>query len=612
MAPGSRARLDGELDLIETPIAFAALDGDLVTANRAFRAWSASEAAGLGEVLGIDVRAAVEGLRAGKPQVVKATARTPRGRAMPVEYQLRLVQRDGSEAIAIEGRDLSRVHEKEAMLQAFARTIEVNNRSLVSQKAEIAKLLDEVGAAYAAVQRLLDAADQGFATLDREARLLPGRSAAFDRWFDAPPVGTPFASCLHALNPDVAAMFELFWQQIERQLLPLDVLLDMLPTELHTGRRWFRLSYKSELDGAGELVTLLLVISDITDEIERSRIEAQQHELASLLARLINDRPGLVQFVREADALIVTITAPLVARVELYRAVHTLKGSCALFGAAAMAKQCHELEDRLSELGDAAADLERGALGESWRALRHRVAVFLEYSGDDIWIARAELDELRRRLPAMSTDEVLGALETWTWESATRRLTRIGVQLREVAARLERGPVDVVIDGGGLRLDPVRWSGFWSSMVHLVVNAVDHGIDPPEQRAALGKPPSARMTLRTWVADDRVVFELGDDGRGIDWAAVARKAGERGLDITSQAALVQSLFVDGISTRATVDAQSGRGVGLAAVRAACERLSGAIEVDSEPGRGTVFRFRFPAIGVAVRQDADLAPERSVA
>jgi HPt (histidine-containing phosphotransfer) domain-containing protein/two-component sensor histidine kinase len=612
MAPGSCARSDGELDLIETPIAFAALDGDIVTANRAFRAWTASEATGIGDALGIAVAAAIGGLRAGKPQIVKAMARTARGRAMPVEYQLRLVCRDGSEAILVEGRDVSRVHEKEAMLQAFARTIEVNNRLLVSQKAEIAKLLDDVGAAYAAVQRLLDAADQGFATLDREARLLPGRSAAFDRWFDTPSVGTPFVDCLHQLNPDVAAMFELFWQQIERQLLPLDVLMDMLPSELHTGRRWFRLSYKPELDDAGELVTLLLVISDITDEIERCRIEAQQHELAALLARLINDRPGLVQFVREADALIVTITAPVVVAVELYRAVHTMKGSCALFGAGAIAKQCHELESRLSELGDTAADLERRALGESWRALRQRITVFLEYSGDDIWIARAELDDLRRRLPAMSTDEVLGALETWTWESAMRRLTRLGVQIREVAARLERGPVDVVIDGGGLRLDPARWSGFWSSMVHLVLNAVDHGMEPPEQRAALGKQPSAQMTLRTWIAGEHVVFELGDDGRGIDWVTVARKAGERGLDTSSQAALVQSLFVDGISTRATVDAQSGRGVGLAAVRAACDRLAGVIEVDSEPGRGTVFRFRFPAIGVAVRQDTDQASERSVA
>jgi hypothetical protein len=79
------------------------------------------------------------------------------------------------------------------MLQAFSRAIEVNNRLLVTQKTEIAKLLDDVHGAYGAVQRLLDAADQGFVTLDRSARLLPGRSAAFDRWFDAPEVGTRFA-----------------------------------------------------------------------------------------------------------------------------------------------------------------------------------------------------------------------------------------------------------------------------------------------------------------------------------------------------------------------------------------------------------------------------------
>ncbi|MBC7977044.1 MAG: hypothetical protein H7138_18870, partial [Myxococcales bacterium] len=74
------------------------------------------------------------------------------------------------------------------------------------------------------------------------------------------------------------------------------------------------------------------------------------------------------------------------------------------------------------------------------------------------------------------------------------------------------------------------------------------------------------------------------------------------LDTSSNQALACSLFVDGLSTRAEIDAQSGRGVGLAAVRAACEHIGGTIEVESKPGLGTLFRFRFPGAGVACGHD----------
>lgn len=600
-----------QLDLLDTPLAFAALDGAIQIANRAFRGWTGNAAGTLQDAIGLPLADALAVLARNKPYVVKATGRAPRGRPIPVEYHLRIAVYDGEEVLVVEGRDLSRVLEKEAMLQAFARTIEVNNRLLANQKGEIAKLYDEVKDAYAAVQRLLDSADQGFVTLDRGARLLQGRSAAFDRWFDAPPAGTRFADCLERMNSDVAAMFEVLWNQLAQDVLPLDALFEMLPTDLIAGARRFRLSYRPSCDDAGALVSVLVVITDITAEVERERAEAQQCELSNLLARFSSDRAGFVQFMSEADALIATITAPEVDRVELFRAVHTLKGNCALFGAQVIAGLCHELEDQLGELGEGTEAPAR-ALGESWRALRQRIGVFLEHGGDGVWIARDEIDDLRRRIPSLAADDLRRKLDSWTWESATRRLARLGAQARELAARLARGAVDVVIDGGGLRFEPARWNPFWVSLVHLVLNSIDHGIEPASHRLAAGKPARARLALCTRLDGDHVVFEISDDGRGIDWRAVARAAAVRGLDTDSNDALVRSLFVDGLSTREDVDAQSGRGVGLAAVRAACERLGGTIAVDSTPGTGTTFRFRLPALGVAAAHDDEPATRTACA
>lgn len=594
VVPDGAAWLDG----FDTPLAHAQLDGTIEIANAMFRSWVASTAGDLAGALGVEMSTVLAVLRAGKPHVITASAKNARGRKIPVEYVLRLVVSGGRELIAIEGRDVSRVHEKEAMLQSYSKTIETNNRRLVAQKSQISELLDDVKVAYAAAQRLLDSTDQGFATLTRSGTVMAARSAVFDRWFGTPAVGTSFADCLRHLDPDTAVNFEVAWWQIEDDILPLALLIEQLPAQMRAHDRYFRIGYKPELDDAGRLASLLVVVSDITAEVERNRAEAQQHDIRRLLAAFAKDRDGIIEFVTECDGLIATITANSVDPQVVMRAIHTLKGNCGIFGARAMATSCHELETRIAELGATPDVHERRAFGDRWRELRERLSVFLELDRDRVSMTRAELEVLCRRVAATPSGELPRVLETWMWEPGHRRLARLGEQVRASAARFGKGPLAIEIDGAGLRFEPERWNPLWASMVHLVRNSVDHGLETAEVRGALGKPASAQIRLRTYRDGDDVVIELGDDGRGIDWDAVARKANQRGLDTSSHEALVRALFLDGFSTRDAVDEQAGRGVGLAAVRAACEQLAGSIKVTSEPGQGTLFRLRLPAIGVA--------------
>ena len=121
-----------------------------------------------------------------------------------------------------------------------------------------------------------------------------------------------------------------------------------------------------------------------------------------------------------------------------------------------------------------------------------------------------------------------------------------------------------------------------------VRNAVDHGLEPPADREAAGKPPVGTIRLRAAEADGRVVIEIRDDGRGIDWNRVAQKARLLGLPWDQPEDLVAALFADGLSTKDSVSETSGRGVGLAAVRAACRELGGDVSVTSEPGKGSCF------------------------
>jgi len=150
----------------------------------------------------------------------------------------------------------------------------------------------------------------------------------------------------------------------------------------------------------------------------------------------------------------------------------------------------------------------------------------------------------------------------------------------------------VHITGDNLRLDRPTWRPFWAAMIHAVRNAVDHGIEPPEERRLAGKPEAGVVELSAQRHGNRIVLAIRDDGRGIDWERVRARAAEQGLPCAGHADLIRALFVDGFTTRDAAGELSGRGVGLSALRQAVQELDGEIDVESTPGTGTTFRFSF--------------------
>ncbi len=133
--------------------------------------------------------------------------------------------------------------------------------------------------------------------------------------------------------------------------------------------------------------------------------------------------------------------------------------------------------------------------------------------------------------------------------------------------------------------------------VHLIRNSIDHGIEPPEARAAKGKPRQGVVHLSAAHSGDSVLIEIKDDGAGLNREALRRKAIERGLlsegGVISDPELYQLIFAPGFSTAASVTNVSGRGVGMDVVKRGIDALRGSISLTSEPGTGTTIRIRLP-------------------
>lgn len=177
-------------------------------------------------------------------------------------------------------------------------------------------------------------------------------------------------------------------------------------------------------------------------------------------------------------------------------------------------------------------------------------------------------------------------------------LDRFPPQLRDLARPLGK-KIHVSIVGGETELDKVLINRMADPLMHMLRNAIDHGIESPEERRAAGKPETGQITLRTYYHGSHAVIEVADDGRGVNLARVEAKGRERGLvpaersgDLT-EAEVLNLLFLPGFSTNDQVTELSGRGVGMDVVKNAIQALQGTIEIHSEPGQGTRFRLQLP-------------------
>jgi two-component system chemotaxis sensor kinase CheA len=170
--------------------------------------------------------------------------------------------------------------------------------------------------------------------------------------------------------------------------------------------------------------------------------------------------------------------------------------------------------------------------------------------------------------------------------------------VRDLSSRLDK-QVELVLSGQETELDRTVIDALGDPLVHLVRNALDHGMETTVERVEAGKPATGTVELSARHAGSSIIISVRDDGRGIDVAAVAAKACERGLISADQIAAVDQaraaelLFTAGFSTVETTSDVSGRGVGMDAVRAAIRGLGGEATLTSVPGAGTTVEIRLP-------------------
>jgi two-component system chemotaxis sensor kinase CheA len=229
--------------------------------------------------------------------------------------------------------------------------------------------------------------------------------------------------------------------------------------------------------------------------------------------------------------------------------------------------------------------------------------------------ADTELDDVSAKVSALTgtlQSEIVQARMTPVWQI----FDRFPRMVRDLARKLGK-QVDFEIEGKDIELDRAILDEIGDPLVHLLRNAVDHGVETPEVRVRAGKPPRARIVLSALAQRATVAICVSDDGRGIDRSKILNAAKQGGLveddvEVLTDELLMRVLSRPGFSTARAVTDVSGRGVGIDVVATQLRVLGGGLEVRSEHGKGTTFTLRLPVTLAIVRAlTAKVGEERYV-
>ena len=354
-------------------------------------------------------------------------------------------------------------------------------------------------------------------------------------------------------------------------------------------------------------IDLLFCLSDITSlvnaeaEVERNRG----------LIKMLSNRDSFRQFVQGVKQHFdVACKAVVAGDVKLVRReLHTIKGNMGVYGISDTARLIHHLED------------EKVITVDSIRTVEGNFKTLLDASRDLLGVTYGVANDESFVVPSQLVDHIETTAQSTHDTHALRELLRdFFNRIRLKRARTLLGPIEdafmqtaerlgknaTLLLYGGDTLIPKDHVEVLQNLTHLLRNALDHGIEMPDDRG--DKALTATVKISIEERPQHVIIEVSDDGRGISREAVAKKAVANQLVTAQQLVqmsdeeVYQLIFSEGVSTATAVTDISGRGVGMGAVKAAVEAVGGNIRIVSRAGHGTTFTLEMPKIAAVGKQN----------
>ena len=462
-------------------------------------------------------------------------------------------------------------------------------------------------------KEILNHLSNGFFTIDKNLMIGKTTSRACIEIFSGKISGKKIGSSLN-LASNFEEQLEVGLIQLFDNLMPMSVNISLLPEIVRTNKgQYIKFDYKPITDKDDNPLKVIVTATDITETVEEKNSLKNEQRQDQLLINLLKNMESFKIFINnlQKDLYILSTTSKVT---DLMRTLHTLKGNFGIFGFEDIATRIHTMESSVLKLNS--DSVIRQMFKSYSQEIDSLMNDYLIQNYEILKIDFRKTQDFDYRVPGKKLIKFEKFLETHFSESdelakileiiKSIRFMEISYYIcnfRNIVSKYcetNSKNIKLKVTGEDIKIDPNRYSIVFKNLVHLLMNACDHGIESPELREMAGKKKSGTIQLSFKLEKETGLFlvEMRDDGRGIDSEKLRTMAVQKSIWSEDDAKNKTNeecnllIFEDGISTTEKVNTVSGRGVGLGALNEAILRADGSLRITSTPGLGTVFTIIF--------------------
>lgn len=478
---------------------------------------------------------------------------------------------------------------------------------------KVAERTAELATANQTLKALLESLGQGFFIFDHEGQVLDIATKACQEVIEKDPRGQKVWDVLN-LSSKEAEGFKKWSQTLFAEMLPFEDLVALGPSHYrHSLQKHIQLNYFPLRSLDDTIVGVVTVATDTTDLVEAKEQARRERANAQLILKMTHNKRQFALFYHEVHEwleklkVLASSEAPHVE--ELFRALHSLKGGAASFSLFGLEKACHRAE---TILADTSIDpqVQNSSLANAITSVQNEFDQFksefqsflapLSKESESVKeISESKIIDFGLRYLAGEDHAILQRYYyVFLFEPIGVYLQSLNTPWAEVAGQLgkEVNPIRFICEGCSIWVTP--YQAFLNSLVHVVRNAADHGIELPEARAAQGKPRKGSLVFEIKKGETQISIKVSDDGSGISTSKIRAKLLSLGVSTAGDLTdfeVNQYIFWPQLSSKDEVSLISGRGVGMDAVKEEVTQIGGQVWVESEPHKGTQIFIELPIL-----------------
>lgn len=465
---------------------------------------------------------------------------------------------------------------------------------------------------------LLNSLHQGFFIFNASGTCLDVTSKACEQTIETNPAGKAIWDVLKLPEYDLAD-FKKWMDMLFTEVMAFEDLVPLGPGSFaHSAQKSIRLDYYPIRGLQEKIEAVVVVATDISNLVEAQKTAEAERAHAKMILNLLKNRRQVGGFLRDAEDLLHKINIEIKKSSsanfsELFRNLHTLKGGSSLYSVKSVVDLCHNAEESLVILQ------REGFSFDNFKKLAEFCVAtqieFNKFKEENIHLLGSAFASKDRRIetPISQCIHFYSQLiqfnaklaEEFVFEFLTEPVGSFFDQYNSLvesqASNEGKEILPIQFYHGDLKVFPEAYEDLFSSCVHAFRNAVDHGIEFPDERENLGKPRQGLITVNfrkiTILKSTHLVISIKDDGRGVNPEIIREKLIKKGIDVSKESdhQVIQHIFDSQFSTREAVTETSGRGVGMDAIQNSANRLGGRAVVRSALGKGSALIILVPWI-----------------